>query len=225
MSSSIQNLLDSVVQDGARSTKFECHINFNSPNLYIDNIFALVKTSQFPGKTHDVIDFKFKGRSTPLKGQVKYDNTWTCTFYMTQDHKLKGAFENWIESLDQKHNIKNIGKKIDDAQYFNDLVGYSTILKIMQMDFTGNDTTAVYELFNVFPKSVSAVDVDYSGVGEILEFTVEFAYSYYNLSFEKTQDGTFVDDLKDKAQEKVSNVVDSAKGALASGVSSVKSFF
>ena len=61
MSSAIQNLLDNVVQDGARSTKFECHINFKSPILYSDDIYALVKTSQYPGKTHDVIDFKFKG--------------------------------------------------------------------------------------------------------------------------------------------------------------------
>jgi hypothetical protein len=228
MSSTIQNLLDKVLQDGARSSKFECHITFKSSNLYVDDFYALVKTSQFPGKTQDIIDFKFKGRSVPLKGQVKYDGTWTCTFYLTQDHKLKKAFEDWIESLDQVHNIKEVSSNVDIAQQKNS-EGYTSILNIYQMDFHGEEITAVYELHNVFPKSVSNVDIDYSSVGSILEFTVEFAYSFYNVKVQKSQDGTFADELKNKTQEKISNGVNNIKSTLAGGtkevVSTIKSFF
>ena len=65
MSSVIQDLLDGVIGDGARSAKFDCEINFGNTWLFHDNeqdIFAMVKTSQFPGKTHETIDLKFKGQ-------------------------------------------------------------------------------------------------------------------------------------------------------------------
>lgn len=221
MSSKIQNLLDLALQDGARSTKFECQINFKSPMLFGNNkeIVALVKTSQFPGKSHEIIDFKFKGRTAPIKGQVKYENTWACTFYLSQDHKLKKAFDEWIESLDQRHNIKNISQDVYVAQSTNDSEGYFTSFSIEQKDFHGDQTTAIYELFNVFPKSVSSVEIDYSAVGQILEFTVEFAYSFYNIKVEKTTNGTFADDLSAKGKAAISDGVQSIKDGLKNTIS------
>lgn len=218
MASVIQNLLDTVVGDGARSTKFECFINFVYPGTFENekDLYALVKTSQFPGKSHDVIDLKFKGRTIPIKGQTKYDNTWSCTFYLTQDHKLKKSFEDWIESIDQKHNIKSISNMTKFLQSENERLGYVTNMKIAQMDFHGSQETVIYELFNVFPKSVSAVDVDYSATGTVLEFTVEFSYSHFNTYVDKTDIGTFVDELKDKAQGEINNAVGSVESKVTS---------
>ena len=221
MSSTIQNLLDIAVQDGARSSKFDVNINFNNSMLYNGDISTLVKTTNYPGKTHEVIDFKFKGRSIPLKGQVKYDNSWSCTFYLTQDHKLKNGFEDWIESLDQKHNIKYVSSKIDRAQASNEANGYTSMLTINQLDFHGNESTAEYRLYNVFPKSVSSIDIDYSTVGEILEFTVEFGYSYYDLLMQKNDDGTFADELKSKGIEKIQTGVSTVKTTFANKVKDV----
>lgn len=181
MSSAIQNILQNVVGSGARSTKFQCYIYFPITELFtnVNDIYAMVKTSQFPGKSHDVIDLKFKGRTIPIKGQVKYDNTWSCTFYLSDDHKLKFAFEDWIESLDQQHNLKSVTPTVERAQ-INNLNDYTSTLWIAQNDFHGENETALYELNRCFPKSVSSVDVDYSAVGTITEFTVEFSYAYYN---------------------------------------------
>lgn len=219
MSSVVQNMLDGVLGDGARSTKFECFINFGETKL-IDkenDIFALVKTSQFPGKSHDVIDLKFKGRNIPVKGQVKYENTWTCTFMATESHELKKAFEDWIESLDQKHNINAVSKEIDFAQKKNNVFegsGYTNTLRIAQMDFHGENETIVYELYNAFPKSVSSIPVDYSSVGTILEFTVEFSYSHYD-SIIANVNKSFVDDFKDSAINTTTSITNGLKGQIA----------
>ena len=215
MSSVIQNLLDNVIGDGARSSKFECFINIGRESLIENEAenYVMVKTSQFPGKTHETIDLKFKGRSIPVKGQTKYDNTWTCTFYLTQDHKLKKAFEEWIESIDQVHNLRNIesGSRVGKAQVANQ-EGYTTWMKIAQLDFDGSQETCVYELYDVFPKSVSAVEVDYSATGTILEFTVEFSYSHYRAFTEKDPNsGSFVDEFKDKIQDQIDNAVGSVQ--------------
>jgi hypothetical protein len=183
MASGIQTLLEETLGDGARSSKFECSISFhNMAFMDSKDISMLVKTSQFPGKSHDVIDFKYKGRTIPLKGQVKYDNSWSCTFYLTEDHTLKKGFEDWIEAIDEQHNMsQNLDGKVTGAQGIHSGTGYATDLVIEQMDFHAEKRPVKYTLKNAFPKAVSGVDVDYSGVGTLLEFTVEFSYSHYEV--------------------------------------------
>lgn len=224
MSSVVQNILENVIGDGARSTKFDCMINFNGTGLFAaeNDIYALVKTSQFPGKSHDVIDLKFKGRTIPVKGQTKYDNTWTCTFYMTQDHALKVAFENWIESLDQVHNIKRVNSDVYRAQRANNS-GYAGMMHIAQMNFHGDQQCVLYTLNHCFPKSVSAVDVDYSDVGKITEFTVEFSYAYYDTYTSKSQSGNFVDELVKTARSGLNDISGLIKGAMVSLISEATS--
>lgn len=217
MSSVIQNILEQTIGDGARSTKYECFINFAAPLFENEqDIISLIKTSQFPGKTHEVIDLKFKGRNIPIKGQVKYDNTWTCTFYLTQDHLLKKSLEDWIEAIDQVHNMDNsLNTAVQTAQSTFSKNGYTTQMQIAQMDFHGSQQTAVYTLYNVFPKSVQAVDVDYSAVGTILELNVEFSYSHYDMKVEKVNLNSFADEIKSFANGAISNATGAAKSAIA----------
>lgn len=187
MSSVIQNLLDNTLGDGARSAKFECVVSFPESALFpnVQDVLPLTKTSQFPGKSHEVIEMKYKGRTIPIKGQVKYDNTWSCSFYLTQDHALKEAFENWVEAIDQVHNMSpELSSKVKGAQATHNGSGYTTDMKITQMDFHGEEKKVTYTLHNVFPKSVSSLDVDYSEVGTVLEVAVEFSYSYYDVKIE-----------------------------------------
>lgn len=224
MSSVVQNILDKTIGDGARSTKFNCFINFQNTGLFANESESnyLVKSSQFPGKTHEVIDFKFKGRNIPIKGQVKYDGTWTCTFYLTQDHEIKKAFEDWIESIDQVHNVKNVSSEVINAQQSNNAFtgsGYTTTMKLAQMDFEGRNNTMIYELYNVFPKSVSTVDVDYSSVGTILEFTVEFAYSYFDSYSTETNFVSLADKLQNAAGEFISSNIGALQGQISSAFS------
>lgn len=216
MSSVVQNILDRVIGDGARSSKFDCMIGFGSTELFgADTDTAMmVKTSNFPGKTHDVIDLKFKGRTIPLKGQTKYDNTWSCTFYLTETHVLKKAFEDWIESIDQVHNIKKVSKEVKKAQQLSKGAGYITNMKIIQSDFHGEEEVAIYELFNVFPKSVSAVDVDYADVGVISEFTVEFSYSHFDTIIADASEPTTVEKLLADAGDFIDELIDDFKSEI-----------
>lgn len=178
MADIVQEMMQIALGDGARSTKFEAYINFSASIMkpHDTDVYLNVKTSSFPGKTADIIDLKYKGRSIPIKGQVKYDNTWTCTFYLTEGHELKLAFEDWIESLDQ---TQNMSSDLNENVIAGKNAKYTTEVMLAQFDFHGEDQTSVYTIHNAFPKSVSAVEVDYSSVGTLLEYTVEFSYSHY----------------------------------------------
>jgi len=207
MSSAIQNILHSTIGDGARSSKFEVQINLTDENSGIssNDIVMMGKTSSFPGKSHTTIDLKYRGRSIPVKGQTKYSQTWECSFILTNSHKLKNAFENWIEALDvhnyapPANNIKELQKK-HVKSYVRDIV-------IQQRNFDDTKYTSKYTLHNAFPTETSSVNVNYESRGEILEVTITFSFSHFTVSVMNGPDGNFVDDLLDKAQSATNEAI------------------
>lgn len=237
----IQNLLNGALGDGARATKFDCDIIFSNAQLFPDKdtMRTLVKSTNMPGKNHDIIDFKYKGRSIPLKGQVKYNQSWECTFYLTEDHKLKNAFEVWLEALDQKHNYINdtsaiAGLDATQAAHGNAIaIDYTSTVHLFQRNFDNSQITAQYYLRNVFPIAISDVTYSADAVGQVQEFTVTFAYSYYEMNVVKGKDGNFVDQFVDKAEALIQSGVDGildvvggfAADAIGAGAKQVESLF
>lgn len=219
MATYIQNLVNGALGDGARATKFDADIFFTNVNLFDDNQAqrTLIKTMSFPGKNHDIIDFKYKGRSIPIKGQVKYNQTWTCSFYLTEDHKLKNALEVWLESLDPKHNYTSDTKSIaglEATQKANASGGYTSNILLFQRNFDNTQITAEYYLYNVFPIEISPVEASADAVGQVQEFSVTFAYSYYEMGVVKGDAGNFIDKYVDKA-------IATAQGAIDEGLASI----
>lgn len=223
MASYIQNKFESILGDGARATKFDANIVFNN-DLYSDDeaVSFLIKSMDYPSKSHTTVDFKYKGRSIPLKGQTKYNQTWTCTFYLTPDHKLRNVFETWIESLDQQHNyfedVSEI-KGLKATQEGNES-SYVTDLFLYQRNFDDDQNTAVYHLYNALPIEISTMQANSESIGEILEFTVTFAYSHYKSEVMKGADNNFIDEMVDKFKNVTSNAFNTAKNSLNENISS-----
>lgn len=223
MSSIVQNMLQKSIGDGARSTKFQILFEFTNPKSApsVNDMVAMAKTTSFPGKSHSTIDFRYKGRSIPLRGQTKYTQTWECTFYLTEDHKLKNAFENWIEALDEKHNYMDVSTLpgVGETQRMhNRKKNYTTTIILYQRNFDDDTDTAVYHMHNVFPIEVSPIQYGYDQQGQIQEFTVTFAYSYFTMSTMKGRAGNFIDTLVDKFKSGVSDLVNGAMSKVADGI-------
>lgn len=227
MANVVQTMINNAIGDGARSAKFDCIIGLDSFSGGSKLISAFVKTSQFPGISNEIIDFKFKGRNIPLRGQTTHGQTWTCTFYMDEMHSLKLAFEAEIEGLDSNVYMDPHGpvSKALNKKSKN----YTSTMTIVQLDFDGTQQTAVYNLYNVFPKSVSTVDTDYSSVGAITEFTVEFSYSHHEVLNMKSSNGSFIDGMKDRFLNAVDGLIqkgkDAAIGALSDVIGSARDMF
>ena len=219
MANVVQTMINDALGDGARSTKFDCVIGLDTFLPGSRMLSAVVKTASFPGKSHEVIDLKFKGRNIPVRGQTKYENTWSCTFYLDETHSLKKAFEDEISSLDI-HDFGDGNTKIYMEQIRNE-TNYARTLTVVQLDFDGTQQTAVYNLYNVFPKSVSAVDVDYSEVGKVQEFTVEFSYSHFDSLNIKSNNGSFVDSIKERFLGAVDGLIQKGKAAAVGALSDV----
>jgi len=222
MSSGVQNLLDSVLNDGARPSKFEVYFSFKDPNTGISStdIVFLGKTTSFPSKSHSPVDFKYKGRKIPIKGQVKYNQVWDCTFYLTEDHKLKYVFDNWMESLDNIHYGSINSKGLRDAIVANH-AGYTTDITIIQKDFDGVNNMAQYVIHNAFPTSISASPVSYESTSAVLDFTVSFSYSHYTMSVMAAAQGNFIDEMVGKLESMAQNAVNGVMNQSKNGVNNM----
>lgn len=223
MSSIVQNMLQKSIGDGARSTKFQILFEFTNPNSApsANDMMTMAKTTSFPGKSHSIIDFKYKGRSIPLRGQTKYTQTWECTFYLTEDHKLKNAFENWMEALDEKHNymdVTTVAGVGEIQRIHSNKKNYTTTIVLYQRNFDDDQDTAVYHLHNVFPIEVSPIQYSYEQQGQIQEFTVTFAYSYFTMSVNKGRAGNFIDTLVDKFKSGITDFVQGTMNKVADGI-------
>lgn len=229
MANVVQSMIYTALGDGARSSKFECFIGLETFEFGAGSktISAMAKSSAFPSKSHDVIDFKFKGRSIPLRGQVKYDQTWTCSFYMDESHTLRNAINNAIEALDEIHNYGDVNSTVARQQVFNSS-RYTNTMTIIQLDFDASQTMAIYTLYNAFPKNMSQVDTDYSEIGKIQEFSVEFSYSHFDMETVKGPDGSFIDKTKERLLGAVEGLVQKGKevatDAIADLIGSAKDY-
>ena len=221
--SSVANLIQTAIGDGARSTKYDVAFQFTNPSMFpsAQNVAVMVKTTAFPAKQHQTIDFKYAGRSIPIRGQIKYSNTWECTFYLPQDHSIKKAFESWIDALDETVYFENTpSANVSRTRSLHNRSGYAKDIAIYQLDFTGQNQVARYILHNVFPIEVQPLTVQSDGPGDIEELSVTFSFSHFELESLKSSSGAFVDNLVNQISSQLSEVGSNLLNKLGSEISS-----
>lgn len=220
MSSAIQNLMNNVLGDGARNTKFDILFPLVTNKLSDQFVTTSVKSASFPAKSHDPIVIKHKGRPVNVRGISKFTQTWDCTFYLTADHALKAEFELWIEALSGINNYMNDTEipnlrdtKIDlhgaGAYYFSDII-------IWQSDFEEKTQTAKYTLKHAFPTAISPIQTTYEGASLVQEFTVTFAFSHFIVENTKGSSDNFIDSSISAANDIAQATINSATSALTS---------
>jgi len=180
LSNIIQNIIKSTLGDGARATKYACIITAPSV-LKLDAQYfdVLCKTAVIPGKNTDVIDFLYKGRKIPLSGQEKFEGTVELTFYNEENHNLRILIDKWMKAS-QFDNFSDIVSQ--EAREIKTRNYYTSTLQVHQLNFDADKETAMYTFQNVFPITVSAITMDSSLRDTLTEFTVTFAYSYYDVT-------------------------------------------
>ena len=121
------------------------------------------------------------------------------------------------KALDEVHNY--VGPSYADKQRSESHNGYTRDIKIYQQNFDDTESTAEYTLYNVFPKSVDAVDLNGSDTTNLLEYRVTFAYSHYTVR--TLDEGTST--LVDKAMAALENGLTAAADAIMDSVNSALS--
>ena len=214
MSDLIQNKMNLVLGDLARSAKFKCQIfppksvkfkpvNSNgeitsSPEIsqYLD---YFCYAASFPGQTAEAREFKYFGKTIPIPGDVQQTQKWTATFYNDEFHNVRKLFLDWMNSNQTfvSSNPKQIRSEL-------------TSIHIYQLNYEMESEIAVYSMWNCFPTNISDIEVSYDSVNQVETFTVDFSFSHFTINELKSNSGNLTDIL---IQDGILGLV----GSIASG--------
>jgi hypothetical protein len=180
----ISNFKTAMSGGGARPNLFEVEITTLPGGIAWDssNFKFMCKAAQLPGQTIASIDVPFRGRTFKVAGDRTID-AWTVTIINDENFEYRNAFESWTELIAKLDT--NIGATLPDAYMRNAKVyqlGRGS--RASSTDNTGTENAVLkeYEFIDIFPTSVSPIDLSYDSGDTIEEFTVEFQVQSINVS-------------------------------------------
>ena len=188
----ISDFKSKLIGGGARPNLFEVELTTLPDGVTgwdADSFQFLCKAAALPAQNIASIDVPFRGRIFKVAGDRTID-TWTVTVINDEDFVLRNAFENWTQQIADL--TTNLGATDPSA--------YMTNAKVFQLgrgsskastDSSGNENVVLkeYEFIDIFPTSVSAIDLSYDTGDTIEEITVEFAVQSLNLAGAANPDG------------------------------------
>ena len=146
-----------------------------------ENFSIMCKAAQLPASTIASIDVPFRGRTLKVAGDRTIEN-WNITVINDEDFAIRNAMEAWMNAIAKLSN--NTGA-VNPSSYMTDALvyqlgrGYSSGRNSTTNSASsdGDKVTPLksYKFIDIFPVSLSAIDLSYDSGDTIEEFTVEFA--------------------------------------------------
>ena len=187
----ISQFKSALIGGGARPNLFEVELTTLPNGITWDaDIFRyMCKAASLPAQNIASIDIPFRGRIFKVAGDRTID-TWSVTVIQDEDFRLRNAFEEWTQLIAKLDN--NLGATDPSAYMVNAKVfqlGRGSQPSSTNSDGAANAVLKEYEFVDIFPTTVSAIDLSYDSGDTIEEFTVEFQVQSYNLISGGTPNG------------------------------------
>ena len=180
----ISNFKSALIGGGARPNLFEVELTTlpNGVSWDADNFRYMCKASSLPASNIAAIDVPFRGRIFKVAGDRTIE-TWSVTIINDEDFKLRNAFEQWMEQIAKLDN--NLGATLPESYMTNATVfqlGRGSTKSSTNSEGNNNAVLKEYEFIDIFPTSISAIDLSYDSSDAIEEFTVDFNVQSFRLS-------------------------------------------
>ena len=174
-----------LIGGGARPNLFEVELTTlpDAVTGWDADIFRFMcKAAALPAQNIANIDVPFRGRIFKVAGDRTID-TWTVTVINDEDFRIRNAFEDWtqqIANLDTNIGATDPSAYMTNAKVFQ--LGRGTTKSSKDSNGTDNVVLKEYEFVDIFPTTVSSIDLSYDTGDTIEEFTVEFQVQSLNLA-------------------------------------------
>lgn len=208
---SVTKLRDKLTGGGARPSLFYAKIDFS--NLFrtasstssaqglgssisniVDNgnISFFMKASQIPESTLNAVPMNFLGREFKVPSTDRVFQDWTVQVINDEDFRIRHVFESWVE------HITPGGAIFDTQAAFGADNTVFCNMEVHQLRKDGqvsnyevssgkNQFFGSYYFVDAFPTSVSGIDLSWDTKDAIEEFSVQFAYQYWEKRPDPTQ--------------------------------------
>ena len=180
---SISDFKSALIGGGARPNLFEVELTTLPGGITwdADTFRYICKAASLPASTIANIDVPFRGRIFKVAGDRTID-VWSVTVINDEDFKLRNAFEEWMNAIAKLDN--NLGATQPESYMTNAKVyqlGRGSTKSSTSNTGDANVVLKEYEMIDIFPTSVSAIDLSYDTGDTIEEFTVEFQVQSFSL--------------------------------------------
>ena len=180
---SISDFKSALIGGGARPNLFEVELTTLPGGITwdADNFRYMCKAASLPASTIANIDVPFRGRIFKVAGDRTID-VWSVTVINDEDFKLRNAFEEWMNAIAKLDN--NLGATQPESYMTNAKVyqlGRGSTKSSTSNTGDANVVLKEYEMIDIFPTSVSSIDLSYDTGDTIEEFTVEFQVQSFSL--------------------------------------------
>jgi hypothetical protein len=155
---------------GARANQFKVTMPFPGYAQVggeIEELAFLCKATTIPAMTLGTVDIKFRGRSIKIAGYRTFAD-WSVTVINDTNFKVRNAFERWQNGINNMSDNEGLTNPAD----------YQVDAFVDQLDRNGN-TVKSYTLRSLFPTTVGEIALSYDNVDAIEEFSVTFAYQFF----------------------------------------------
>lgn len=181
MAFNVQDFRASLQFDGARASLFEVSLTFpaivatggavpGAAGSASQQITFKAKSSSLPGDSVSSIPVNYFGREVKVAGTRSFTD-WSFVVINDEDFIIRNSFERWMSGLNSHVGNLRMGPMATARDYQVDAW-------ITQFAKTG-EPIKTYRMVGAFPIDVSAIDVDWASGDQIEEFSVTFAYQWW----------------------------------------------
>lgn len=190
--STIQKFKSTLIGGGARPNLFEVRIPGAIPGggTLGETFEILCKASQLPASNIGMIDVPFRGRNFKVAGDRTFDE-WSVTVINDENFSIRRVFEDWMNYIGQYQDSSGATEPnsyMVDA-YVKQLTRLPSNIRTTGADAgTGQGLSTnnaaisqetIYKFHDIFPTSISAIDLSYDSSNVLEEFTVSFQVQYW----------------------------------------------
>ena len=178
MAFNINEFSSALKAGGTRTSLFQVQITNPINGISDIQVPFLCRAAQIPAATLGTIEMPYFGRTIKLAGNRTYD-VWTPTIINDEDHQIRNAMEQWSNAINAfQRNVNDAGGSAPQL--------YKSNAQVTQYGKTG-EALRTYQFNGIFPTEVSTMDLDWQNE-EIGQFTVTFAFDYWEVSGGSTGD-------------------------------------
>ena len=172
----ISQFKSQLIGGGARPNLFEVELTTLPAGIAwpADNFRYMCKAAQLPASVIANIDIPFRGRIFKVAGDRTIE-PWSITIINDEDFRIRKAMEEWVDFIAKLEN--NLGATDPSAYMVNAKVFQLGRGAAPSSQNNSGDRNAVlreYEFIDIFPTSVSSIDLSYDSSDTIEEFVVDF---------------------------------------------------
>ena len=178
----ISQFKSQLIGGGARPNLFEVELTTLPAGIAwpSDNFRYMCKAAQLPASVIANIDIPFRGRIFKVAGDRTIE-PWSITVINDEDFRIRKAMEEWVDRIAKLEN--NLGATDPSAYMVNAKVFQLGRGATVSSSTNAGDRNAVlreYEFIDIFPTSVSSIDLSYDSSDTIEEFVVDFAVQSFS---------------------------------------------